>query len=88
MPAKLRYLRDVTKPLEREDRVRKLFRPAVQHRAGQRQEFLLHRLSIGERAWLAGRIDVEPLMDAIVRRDRHARAKRMLAADLETLVRH
>jgi hypothetical protein len=86
LPAKVRYLRDAIKALERENRIRKLIRTAVWHGAGQRQKFLLHRLRVGERDWLAARIDVEPLMDAIVGRDRHACAKRMRATDLETFV--
>ena len=48
LPSQLRGLGDAIESLQREDRIRELVGAAVQHRAGERQEFLLHRLRIRE----------------------------------------
>ena len=48
LPSQLRRLRDAIKSFQREDRIRKLVRAAVQHRAGEGEEFLLHRLRVRE----------------------------------------
>ncbi len=47
---------DAIEPLEREDRIGELVGAAVQHRAGEREEFLLHRLCVRKRIRLAGGI--------------------------------
>src|ERR1700675_4165087 len=46
LPAQLRGRLDAVEPLERQDRIRKLIGAAVEHRAGQRQKLLLHRLRV------------------------------------------
>src|SRR5262249_42033983 len=74
-PPQLGCLRHAPEALQRKDRIRQLIGAAVQHRAGQRQEFLLHGLRIRERARLSGWVDMQPLMHAVIARDRNPRAE-------------
>jgi len=48
LPPELRRLRDAIESLQREDCVSELVCAAVQHRAREHQEFLLHRLRVRE----------------------------------------
>src|SRR4051812_12103118 len=59
LPPELRGLLDAIEPLQRQDRIRQLIGAAVQHRAGERQELLLHRLRVRKRIRLAGRVGIE-----------------------------
>src|SRR5216683_4097582 len=75
LPAELRRGGNAIESLQRENRIRQLVGAAVQHRAGQRQELLRHRLCIRERIRLAGGIGIEPLVHAVVGDNADARAE-------------
>src|SRR5882757_9241978 len=63
----MRGFLDAVESFQGEDRVGELVGAAVQHRAGEGQEFLRHRLRVRKRSRFAGGIGVEPLMHAVVR---------------------
>ena len=88
LPSKMRRGGDTVEAFQRQDRVGKLVGAALQYRAGQRQEFLLHRLRVRERGRLARRVGMEPFMHAVIGGDADPRAERMGAADFEAIVLH
>src|SRR3569833_1034500 len=81
-------LRNVVEPLQRQDRLGKVLRTRLQHRAGEGEKLLAHRLRSRERGRLAGGIVVQPLVHAVLGGDRNPGAERMGAADLQTVVLH
>ena len=88
LPSQLCRGRDAIESLERKDGAGELLGAALQHRAGQSEEFLRHRLRVRERIRLARGVGIEPLVDAVVCGDRNTRAKGMAAADFEAVVLH
>ena len=63
---------DAIESFQGQDRIGELIGAVVQHRAGQRQEFLLHRLRVRERGRLARRIGMEPFKTVAYREQMYA----------------
>src|SRR5258708_15953519 len=88
LPSQMRGLLDAIESFQREDRVGELVGAAVQHRAGEGQEFLRHRLRVRKRSRLAGRIGVEPPIHGVVGVNSDAPAERRAAAEFKAGALH